>query len=94
MPKKDADTNIQRIARKIVESAGDPDMEDMLHEMQSAAIVLAASTSELIGLMKRHAAATEATTENPQIADKARAATSDEEPVGEPGEAESKDEKD
>lgn len=53
MPKKGADTKVRKIAREIVESVDDPDLEGMLYEVQSAAISLSVSTSELISLMKR-----------------------------------------
>lgn len=76
MLKRDADTRVRRIARRIVSDVDSegalhgvpPDLEDMLYKVQSEAISLSVSTSELIGLMKRqdpeYAAAVDAM-ENP-----------------------------
>lgn len=81
MSKRDADTNVRRIAREIVKFAGshstesmllagDPDLESMLHKVQSVAISLSVGISELISLMKRQdpesVATTVDVTESPQ----------------------------
>ena len=93
MSKRGAVTNVRRIAREIVKFAGDhdtesilhaddPDLESMLHEVQSVAISLSVCISELISLMKRR--------------DPEYAATVDviESPQDDAIEPESKDEKD
>ncbi len=59
MPKKGVDTRVRRVASRIVadvDSEGalhdaPPDLEEMLRKVQSDAILLSVSTSELIGLM-------------------------------------------
>jgi len=63
MSKRGADTRAKRIARRIVADMSDADsegvllaptdLEDMLHRVQSEAISLSVSISEMIGLMKR-----------------------------------------
>lgn len=85
MRRKGADTRVRGIARRIVAAVDSegllhdagPGLEGLLRKVQSEAISLSVSTSELIGLMKRqdpeYAAAVDAM-ENPQ----------DEEPDAEP----------
>lgn len=101
MPKKGADTRAQRVARRIVAAVDSegllrgagPGLEGLLHKVQSEAISLSVSTSELIGLMKRqdpeYAAAVDAM--NPQGEEPDAEPSDDAE--GEPDEPEGKDEK-
>ncbi len=110
MPGKGMDTKVRRIARRIAAAVGsegllhaDPDLEGLLHKVQSEAISLSVSTSELIGLMKRqdpgYAAAVNAMERGCAAPDAGR--ESGEEPSGgarsegeEPNEAESAGESD
>lgn len=110
MSKRDADirVRIQRIARRIVSDVDSgtlrdlsPDLEDMLYKVQSAAISLSVSTSELIGLMKRqdpeYAAAVDAMENSPdEELDESNDAVDGpyEAESGESDEQESEDEKD
>jgi len=105
MPEKDADTRVRRIARRIVSDVNledmphDVDLKDALYKVQSEAISLSVSTSELIGLMKRQnpefAAEIDAM-ENPpgEDADGPGESEKDEAESGESGGPESEDEKD